>query len=192
MNSAIVLVAPKPAEGTNNFLIPNGTFFVEVLIFLAILWFLSKKVVPRITAMLEQRQDTIRQEIEGAEQIRRELAETKAQYAEALAQAHQESAQIRDEAAKVRREMIEAAKEEARAEAEAVTRRAEERREIERRQVLVELRQEVGKLAVDLAGKIVGESLTDEALQRRIIDRFIADLDARGDAAGSEQPQQVH
>jgi F-type H+-transporting ATPase subunit b len=188
-----VLLATEPAaeEGTSNFLIPNGTFFVEVLIFLGILWFLGKKVVPRITTMLDARQRSIRHEIESAEQDRRELQEAKAQYAQALAQAHQEAAKIREEAAKTRSEIIEAAKAEARAEAEAVTRRAEERLEIERRQVLVELRREVGQLSAELASRIVGESLADQALQERIITRFIGELD-EADATAATDAQQVH
>ena len=177
MYSALVLAAEKKAEGTNNFLIPNGTFFVEILIFLGILYFLSKKVVPRISALMEARQQSIRQEIESAEQLKRELAESKAQYAQALAEAREEAAKMREDAARTRKQIIEEAREEARVEAEAVTRRAEERLEAERRQVIASLRQEVGRLSADLASRIVGESLDDDALQARIVDRFIAELE---------------
>lgn len=183
MYAALVLVAePAKEEGTNNFLIPNGTFFVEVLVFIAILYFLSKKVLPRVTAMLEERQDTIRNEIESAEKLRGELEESKAQYAAALSEARQEAAKMREDAARTRREIIDEAREEARVEAEAVTRRAEERLEIERQQVIAQLRHEVGQLSAELAGRIVGESLSDPALQSRIIDRFVAELD-QADAA---------
>ena len=47
-----------------------------------------------------------------------------------------------------------------------------------------ELRAEIGQLAVDLAGRIVGESLADEARQRGTVDRFLTDLDAAPTAGG--------
>jgi F-type H+-transporting ATPase subunit b len=49
--------------------------------------------------------------------------------------------------------------------------------EAERQQALASLRNEVGALATELAGKIVGEALDDQVRQSRIIDRFIADLE---------------
>ena len=57
--------------------------------------------------------------------------------------------------------------------------------EAERQQALAELRREVGRLAVDLAGRIVGESLEDDARQRRAVDRFLDELD---DAADGRRP----
>jgi F-type H+-transporting ATPase subunit b len=54
----------------------------------------------------------------------------------------------------------------------------------ERRQVLAQLRSEVGGMAVSLAGKIVGESLSDDERQRRIVDRFVDEVESQ-DAAGA-------
>lgn len=45
------------------------------------------------------------------------------------------------------------------------------------------LRQDVGKLATDLAGKLVGESLEDHARQSRVIDRFLDELDDKATKA---------
>jgi F-type H+-transporting ATPase subunit b len=42
----------------------------------------------------------------------------------------------------------------------------------------------VGSLAVELAGRIVGESLADEARSRGTVDRFISELDASGTTGG--------
>jgi F-type H+-transporting ATPase subunit b len=49
--------------------------------------------------------------------------------------------------------------------------------EADRQQALTTLRAEVGTLAVELASRIVGESLADEARQSRMVDRFLAELD---------------
>jgi F-type H+-transporting ATPase subunit b len=69
---------------------------------------------------------------------------------------------------------------------ETVARLAGERLEVQHRQVLADLRREVGQLAIDLAGRIVGESLGDKELQRRVVDRFLAELEESG-----QQPEQV-
>ena len=69
---------------------------------------------------------------------------------------------------------------EAQAEARRVTEAANVQIEAERQQALTSLRAEVGALATDLAGRIVGESLQDEARQSRVVDRFLDDLDQRG------------
>jgi F-type H+-transporting ATPase subunit b len=52
--------------------------------------------------------------------------------------------------------------------------------EAERKQAVASLRAEVGTLATSLAGRIVGESLDDEARQSRVVDRFLAELETQG------------
>jgi F-type H+-transporting ATPase subunit b len=55
----------------------------------------------------------------------------------------------------------------------------------ERQQAFITLRQDVGKLATDLASRIVGESLEDEARQRRVVDRFLDELESSESAPSS-------
>jgi len=58
-----------------------------------------------------------------------------------------------------------------------VTEQAQAQIQAERQQALISLRTEVGALATDLAGRIVGESLEDHARQSRMVDRFLDELD---------------
>ena len=58
-----------------------------------------------------------------------------------------------------------------------ITEAARAQIDADRQQALASLRAEVGSLAVELASRVVGESLADEARQRRIVDRFLAELD---------------
>ena len=46
-----------------------------------------------------------------------------------------------------------------------------------RQQVVNELRGQIGTMAVDLAGRVVGESLTDDARRSGTVDRFLDSLD---------------
>ena len=69
-------------------------------------------------------------------------------------------------------------REQAQAEARRITERPRAQIEADRQQAFSSLRAEIGILSVQLASKIVGESLDDEARQSRVVDRFLAELDA--------------
>ena len=170
------------AEG--NFLIPDATFIAELVAFAIILFVIWRYVVPPIQKNLQARQDEIRKGIEDSKAAHERLESAEAEFAKTISEARTEAGKIREEAARQRTQTIEAAKDEARKAAEAVTKQAEERLELQYRQVANELRRDIGKLAVELAGRIVGESLADEELQRRVIDRFLAELEQDASTAG--------
>ena len=74
-------------------------------------------------------------------------------------------------------------REQAQVEARRITEAAQAQIAADRQQALSSLRAEVGALSVELASKIVGESLEDQARQSRVVDRFLADLDERQSSA---------
>jgi F-type H+-transporting ATPase subunit b len=169
----------------NNFLLPDGAnFFAELFAFVIILAVLWRWVVPPVQRSLNQRQQAIRDQFERAEQARESGERAEREYQQAAAQTREESARIREEAHTEARQIVEEAKTRAREEAEAVTRREQARLETQRQQVVAELRHEIGALAVSLANRIVGESLDDDDRQRRVVDRFLADLEAQGSGDG--------
>jgi len=172
--SPAVVAAAAEAEKTNNFLIPNFTFFLEVLVFLVILWFLAKKVVPRINTLLEQRQESIRQQFEDAKTAKEEAEKTQKEYADALAETRKEISRLREEANAEKAQIIEEARSTARVEAEAVAEQERAKLATERQQVLMSLRNEIGELAFTLSEKIVRDTLRDEERQRKLVDDFIA------------------
>jgi F-type H+-transporting ATPase subunit b len=174
----VTVLAAAQAEETNNFLIPNATFFVEVLVFLVILWFLGKKVVPRITGLLDERQNTIRQQFEDADKAKSEAEKARQEYQDALAETRREISRLREEANAEKAQIIDEARTTARAEAEAVAEQERGRLATERQQVLLSLRNEIGELAFTLAEKIVRDTLRDEDRQRKLVDDFIAGVGA--------------
>jgi F-type H+-transporting ATPase subunit b len=179
MHAASVLAA----EGdTNNFLIPNGTFIFEWIVFGIILWFIWKKILPRITLRIEQRQETIRQQFEEAEQTKARLEATEKEYKEALAETRRESTRLREEAQSERAQIIEEARSEATRRAEEILEANRDRLATERHQILLSLRNEIGELAVTLAEKVVHDSLRDDARQRQLVDDFIAGVGSGAEA----------
>jgi F-type H+-transporting ATPase subunit b len=76
-------------------------------------------------------------------------------------------------------------REQAQTEASRIVEHAHTQIEAERQQAVTSLRAEVGSLATSLAGRIVGESLDDEARQSRVVERFLADLESQPSASGN-------
>ena len=102
-----------------------------------------------------------------------------------LDSARLEAQQIREEARAEGEAIIAKARERATAEAQRITENAQKTIEAERAAAAVSLRSEVGSLATALAGKIVGEALTDDARSARVVDRFLADLETEQQNAGA-------
>jgi F-type H+-transporting ATPase subunit b len=139
---------------------------------------LMKYVFPRMEQTFRERVDAIEGGIKRAEERQAEANVLFEQYKAQLAQARAEAARIRQDAAAdaegIRQDVLARAREES----DRVIAAGREQLRAERQTIVRELRAEVGELAVDLAGRIVGESLADEARQRGTVERFLADLDA--------------
>jgi F-type H+-transporting ATPase subunit b len=175
----------------SNFLVPNGTFIVEVIVFLIILLLLGRYVLPYVQKAMRQRQEVIRQQIEDAEAARAKLAEAQAEYQKALNEARTKAAQIRDVARAEAQRTIDELTEQAQQESARIVARGEEQLAHQREATVRELRSEIGTLAVELAGRIVGDSLADESRRQATVERFLSELDsepaatAAGDGAGA-------
>lgn len=171
-------MAPN-TEATNNFLIPNATFVVELVIFLVILGAIAKWIVPWVNSQLAARQEAIRQQFQEAEEARAKLEAAEAEYRQQIAEARADAARQREEAREQGAKIIADLRAQAQVEADRITKTARAQIEAERTRTVAALRAEVGTLAVELAGRIVGESLADEARQRRVVDRFLTELESR-------------
>jgi len=174
--SQLLLAAEE--GGTDNFLVPNGTFFAELLIFLIIFWVIWKYVVPPVRKAMTERQEMVRRQIEEAKEARERLEAADAKFREVLGEARTEAAKIRDEARAEAGRIKTDLREQAEREVAQIRQRGEEQLATQREQVVRELRGEIGRLSVALAGRIVGESMEDEARRRGTVDRFIDELDA--------------
>jgi F-type H+-transporting ATPase subunit b len=122
------------------------------------------------------RTEAIQGGIEKAERAQAEAAVALQSYTAQLADARGEATKIREEARVQGSAIIEDLRARAQEEAARITAQAHASIEAERQAAITSLRQEVGTLATDLASKIVGEALEDQARQSRVVDRFLEDL----------------
>jgi F-type H+-transporting ATPase subunit b len=172
------------AASDQNPLIPNLTELIVGLITFGIIFFaLWKVLLPRLNQTLAERTDKIEGGLQRAEESQAEANATLAKYREQLAEARHEAARLREEAREQGAQIIAEMREQAQAEARRLVDAAHAQIEADRQQALQSLRTEVGGLAVDLASRVVGESLTDEARQRRIVERFLDELDQQAERA---------
>jgi F-type H+-transporting ATPase subunit b len=161
-----------------NPLIPHPIeMIVGTIAFLLLLFVMKSKVVPMFEKAYAERTAAIEGGMEKAEAAQLEAARALASYSEQLSSARDESTRLREEARIQGAAIVEELRAKAQEEAARITAAAHASIEAERQQAITSLRNEVGTLAVELASKIVGEALDDQARQSRIVERFIEDLE---------------
>lgn len=161
-----------------NPLIPHtAEVIVGFIAFTLLFLVLKSKVVPMFEKAYAARTEAIQGGIERAEKAQLEAQRALVQYNEQLSSAQGEAAKLREDARAQGAAILEELRTKAQDDAARITAAAHASIEAERQQAVTSLRNEVGALAVELASKIVGEALDDQARQSRIVDRFIEDLE---------------
>ena len=157
---------------------------VGIIAFALLCWVLLKFVLPRMEETFKARVDAIEGGIKRAEAAQAEANQLLEQYRAQLSEARTEAARIRDEARAdaegIRQDVLAKAREES----DRIIAAGREQLTAQRESIVRDLRSEVGELAVELASRIVGESLADEARNRGTVERFIAELDSAGSTGG--------
>src|SRR5215469_12084030 len=149
-----------------NPLIPTAPeFIIGIIVFAIVFGVLGKILLPRITKLLEEREDAIEGGLNRADEAQAEAQHVLEQYRAQLDDARHEAARLRSEATEQGAQIIAEMRERATAEARRITESAQAQIEADRQAALQSLRTEVGSLSVELASRIVGESLTDTARQ---------------------------
>jgi F-type H+-transporting ATPase subunit b len=159
-------------------LIPSlPELIVGTICFVLVFGFLGKMFLPRIQKILAERTEQIEGGLNRADEAQAEAKKVLEDYRQQLADARHEAARMREEAREQGAQIIAEMREQAQAEARRLTESAQAQIESERQQALTSLRAEVGALATELASRIVGESLEDQARQSRMVDRFLDELE---------------
>jgi F-type H+-transporting ATPase subunit b len=170
------VLAQEAAQESRNPILPAWNELIwGTIAFLVLLFLMYRTVFPSVNQAFKERRANIEGKLEQAERDRAEAEQLLEQYRRRLRDAEDETRRILDEARanadRVRRELL------AKAEADAGREldRARQAIRSERDQAIRELRNEVGTLAVELATRVVGDSL-DRDRQLRLIDQYIDEL----------------
>ncbi len=167
--------------------LPHWGELIFGLIAIAILYVIvQKKVVPNLEKAYSDRTAAIEGGMHKAEEAQQEAQVALEQYKTQLAEARVEASRIRAEAQERGAAIIVELRAQAQIETNRMTEAAHKQIEAERQQAVVSLRSEVGRLSTELASRIVGESLHDEARQSGIVERFLTELES-----GAIRPETV-
>jgi F-type H+-transporting ATPase subunit b len=147
------------------------------LLFLAIIWTFAFRPVSK---MLADRKDRIEQGLKDAEQARRDRENAEAERVATLTEARRESNEILARAQKVAQETRDADIAATKEELERMRVRAAGEIEAEKVRAISEVRAEVADLALQAAGRVVGETMSSER-ERRLVEEFL-----KGSAVGGK------
>jgi F-type H+-transporting ATPase subunit b len=179
LQSIITLAAEGGQAEEHNPLAPAWIEVALALVVFGILVFaFSKWIVPNFERTFAERTTAIEGGLKAAETKQAEADRKLAELDRQLSEARHEAARIREEAREQGAAIVVEMREQAQAEATRIIEHGKTQIEAERQQAVTSLRAEVGALATGLAGRIVGESLDDEARQSRVVDRFLAELES--------------
>jgi len=142
---------------------------LNFLLFLTILYLFALRPVRR---MLSERTERIEQGLKDAEQARRDRELAEQERTSTLAESRREANDILARAQKVSQDTRDADIATTRVELNRMRERATAEIDAEKQRALADLRAEVADLALAAAGKVVGESMTDQR-QRRLVEEFL-------------------
>jgi F-type H+-transporting ATPase subunit b len=157
-------------------ILPLGVeLYVNIVAFAVLFVLLWKFAFPPITKMLDQRAETIRESLEKSEETRVEAQRLLDEYKVQMVEARGEAAKVIEQGRKVAETMREDVLAKANYEAAAIVAKAREEIEAEKRAAIAELRASVADLSVQVAGKVIGATLTDKE-HRALIERYVAEV----------------
>lgn len=155
-----------------------GTIFWTTLIFLLLLVLLWKFAWGPIMKAVKTREDIIKNSLESAEKAREEMKVLQADNEMILQKAREERDKILRDARVAYDRMMAEAREKGQSESDALVRRARELIEREKVTAIAEVKKEVARLAIEVASKVVGETLKSDAEQQKLIERYINEIEA--------------
>lgn len=175
----IMAAAEEESSGVDLLLPASSELYGGILAFAIVFFFVWRFAIPALNKTLEARQGAVRQQLDAAEQSKKEAESLLRDYRAQLAGAREEANRIIEEARQtgesLKADMV------ARAEQESaeILRKAREEAATERTRVASQLRSEVATLSLDVAERLVGASL-DRSSQQALVDRFIDELGGIG------------
>lgn len=175
-----ILAAAAEGEKQPNPLLPADYDLIwSSVVFAILLTFFWFVVLPNFKKMLDERAKAIEGRLAEAEAAQAAAEErTKAVEIE-QEKLRAESSQIREQARAEGAAILAEMKAQAAADSERLAQVAKSQLEAERDATVIALRAEFGALAVELASRIVGQKLQDDAVANRVVDEFISELEGK-------------
>ncbi|HEV2635303.1 MAG TPA: F0F1 ATP synthase subunit B [Actinocrinis sp.] len=179
MATPITILADSSVNLQNPIIPEPSELIIGLVAFVILFSCLAKFLLPNIRRLLVERTEAIEGGLQKAEIAQQEAEQIKADFTAKLAESRHEAAEVRAKAQADGAALVEAARAEGVKQRETILANGQAQLDADRLSAIGVLKADLGKLAVDLADKIVGERVADAAVQGRVIDRFLDELDAK-------------
>lgn len=160
---AVTAIQAAGEGGTSNFLLPNGTFFVVLVIFLLVLGVIGAFVVPPVMKVLNEREKMVTKTLADNKQSAEQFAAAKADYEKAMSEARVKASAARDDARAEGRKALEKMRAGAEEKVSSTLQDAAEQLKREGDAVAADLRSRVETMSATLAGRILGVEIASSA-----------------------------
>lgn len=165
--------ASEGETGGISAILPNMTEFIPMLIIFIVLWVvLAKLGWPKFEAMLEKREQTIKDSLEKSEAARIESERVLGEYTRQLEEAKSQAARIVSDAKKTGESVKAEITAKAQSEATSMIEKARAAIETEKKAAIAELQSSVADTSIAVASRLIGEDLSDDE-HRAIIERYV-------------------
>ena len=161
--SLSVLASSQVAAEGNNFLVPNGTFFFVLAIFLVVLAIIGTWVVPPVMKVLRERDAMVAKTAADNKKAAEQFEAAQADYEEAMTEARVQASSLRDNARAEGRKVVEGARAQAEQQVASTLQMAAEQLKRERDSVELDLRSNVAGMSATLASRILGVEVAPAA-----------------------------
>ena len=153
-----------------------GLLIWTLLAFLIVFFILKAKAWPAIIKGLRDRENTISSSLETAERVKAEMAQLKSENEALLAKAREERSQLLKEAREMKDKIVNEAKDQAKVEASKIITEAQSAINAQKMAALTEVKNQVGKLVIEVSEKILRKELDNKDAQEAHIKSLVDEV----------------
>jgi F-type H+-transporting ATPase subunit b len=163
------------------FLLPNGTFFIELIVSIVLILLIYKYVLPPINKAMTERQEKIRESLEAADRARADAEAADDERRAVLEEARQQAREIIATANRTAEQVRTDAQARGQTEYERIVGNADVEISLARQRAVEEAAARMGEIVMEVVERVIGREINAEA-HRDLIDEAVAAL--RADASG--------
>jgi len=153
-----------------------GLFFWQTVIFVCLIFLLKKYAWKPILDSVNEREEGIKNALLSAERAKEEMASLQSDNEQTLKKARLERDGLLKEAREIKQKLIDDAKNEASAEAKKILIQAQETIKSEKNAAIVDLKNQVANLSVEIAEKVLKEKLSNDKSQMELVKELVKDV----------------
>jgi len=151
-------------------------FFWQTIIFILLIFLLRKFAWKPILDAVNEREEGIKNALLSAEKAKEEMASLQSDNEQTLKKARSERDLLLKEAREIKQQIIDEAKNEAKSEAKKIISQAQETIQNEKNAAIVDLKNQVAGLSIDIAEKVLKEKLSDDKTQMKLVKDLVKEV----------------